>query len=176
MKKIEAIVQPFRLDAVKEALAREGNRVSTTGGTAIGIGAGAFSNYQQWDQKPTMNTSLTWGSRLSRALAAAAIGRISLERSITLAPAAWPFIQLAPGIPASDSSNKISWRPRNRRSVCRACRDSSAGRGTIRRASCSGAPPSRPRPQAMPTRSRALSRFWPTRRPTIRTPKDRCWR
>jgi hypothetical protein len=32
----------------------------TTGGTSIGIGAGAFSNYQQWDQKPTGNASLTW--------------------------------------------------------------------------------------------------------------------
>ena len=32
----------------------------TTGGTSIGIGAGAFVNYHQWDQKPTANTSLTW--------------------------------------------------------------------------------------------------------------------
>lgn len=33
---------------------------ATTGGTAIGIGAGAFSNYAQWDQKPTANANMTW--------------------------------------------------------------------------------------------------------------------
>lgn len=33
---------------------------ATTGGNGIGIGAGAFANYQQWDQKPTANYSLTW--------------------------------------------------------------------------------------------------------------------
>jgi hypothetical protein len=32
----------------------------TTGGNSIGIGAGAFSNYTQWDQKPTANASVTW--------------------------------------------------------------------------------------------------------------------
>ncbi|MEO8098173.1 MAG: TonB-dependent receptor [Acidobacteriota bacterium] len=33
---------------------------NSTGGNGIGIGAGAFSNYQQWDQKPTANANLTW--------------------------------------------------------------------------------------------------------------------
>lgn len=33
---------------------------NSTGGNSIGIGAGAFSNYQQWDQKPTANANLTW--------------------------------------------------------------------------------------------------------------------
>lgn len=36
------------------------NGANSTGGNGIGIGAGAFSNYQQWDQKPTGNASLTW--------------------------------------------------------------------------------------------------------------------
>jgi len=32
----------------------------TTGGTALTVGAGAFANQAQWDQKPTGNANLTW--------------------------------------------------------------------------------------------------------------------